>query len=193
MQFFPAANFRLLPACSYYILTHSLPDFPASKIPPAGGVSLMTRTLSTLLLLLILSPAAVAQTKLLPATTAIEQAVDHYIDAKLKEEKVTPAPSADDAAILRRLTLDLNGRVPTVGEMNEYLASTDPAKKTKLVDRLLESSAFARHQAQQFHAFMQYSDGNRRKGDKGNPLYDYLLRSFTENRSWDRIFREVML
>jgi Protein of unknown function (DUF1549)/Protein of unknown function (DUF1553) len=91
------------------------------------------------------------------------------------------------------LTLDLNGRVPTLGEMDEYLKNTAPDKKAKLVDRLLASSAFARHNAQTFFGFMQYSEGQRRKGDKGNPLYDYLQRSFDENRAWDRMFREIML
>jgi hypothetical protein len=155
----------------------------------------MTRYLSAAFCLLIGSSFAFAQdaTKLLPADGPIEQAIDHYIDAKLKDGKVVPAPPADDAAILRRLTLDLNGRVPTLGEMQEYLASNEPDKKTKLVDRLMTSSAFARHNAQHFFAFMQYTDGQRRKGDKGNPLYDYLLTSFTENRSWERMFREMML
>jgi hypothetical protein len=155
----------------------------------------MLRNLSALLLVLLGSSVALAQSseKLVPADRPIEQVIDHYIDAKLKEDKITAAPPADDAAILRRLTLDLNGRVPTLGEMTEYLASTSPDKKTQLVDRLMASPAFARHNAQSFFAFMQYVDGQRRKGDKGNPLYDYLLRSFSENRSWDRMFREIML
>lgn len=155
----------------------------------------MTRYCTILLVSSLATGFANAQTsaKLLPADRPIEQAVDHYIDAKLKEDAVTPAPTADDAAILRRLTLDLNGRVPTVAEMDEYLKSSDPDKKAKLVDRLLASSSFARHNAQTFFAFMQYNDGQRRKGDKGNPLYDYLLTSFNENRGWDRIFREMML
>ena len=155
----------------------------------------MLRNLSTFLLVLLGSSVAFAQpsVKLLPTDRPIEQAIDHYIDAKLKEAALTPAPLADDAAILRRLTLDLNGRVPTLGEMQEYLASSEPDKKVKLVDRLLTSSAFSRHSAQQFFAFMQYADGQRRKGDKGNPLYDYLLASFTENRSWEKMFRDMML
>jgi Protein of unknown function (DUF1549)/Protein of unknown function (DUF1553) len=155
----------------------------------------MLRKLSALLFVLLGSSVALAQSseKLLPADRPIEQVIDHYIDAKLKEEKITAARPAEDAAILRRLTLDLNGRVPTLGEMQEYLANNAPDKKAKLVDRLMDSAAFARHNAQQFFAFMQYADGQRRKGDKGNPLYDYLLRSFSENRSWDRMFREMML
>ncbi len=155
----------------------------------------MMRYFLTLCLVLFTSSVAFAQTDtdLLPADRPIEQAVDYYFDAKLKKEGVTPAPPADDAAILRRLTLDLNGRVPTLSEMQEYLASSEPDKKAKLVDRLLASSAFARHNAQSFYAFMQYADGRPRKGEKGNPFYDYLLTSFNENRSWDRIFREMML
>jgi Protein of unknown function (DUF1549)/Protein of unknown function (DUF1553) len=155
----------------------------------------MMRNIVTVLLVLFSSSVAFAQadTDLIPANRPIEQAVDHYLGAKLKKENVTPAPAADDAAILRRLTLDLNGRVPTLSEMQEYLADSNADKKTKLVDRLLASSAFARHNAQSFYAFMQYADGRPRKGDKGNPLYDYLLTSMNENRAWDRIFREMML
>ena len=155
----------------------------------------MMRNFSTLVLILLGSSVAFAQSaeKLLPADRTIEQAIDYYIDAKLKEAKTISAPLADDAAILRRLTLDLDGRVPLLSEMQEYLSSTDPDKKGKLVDRLMASSAFGRHNAQQFLAFMQTIDVQRRKGDKGNPLYDYLLASFTENRSWDRMFREMML
>ena len=155
----------------------------------------MMRSFSTLVLILLGSSVAFAQSaeKLLPADRTVDQAIDYYIDAKLKEAKTISAPLADDAAILRRLTLDLDGRVPLLSEMQEYLSSTDPDKKGKLVDRLMASSAFSRHNAQQFLAFMQTSDVQRRKGDKGNPLYDYLLTSFTENRSRDRMFREMML
>ncbi|MBI1832741.1 MAG: DUF1549 domain-containing protein [Planctomycetes bacterium] len=155
----------------------------------------MMRNLTALVVLVAASSSAAAQPelKLLPADRAIEQAIDHYVDATLKENKIAAAPAADDAAFLRRATLDLNGRVPTLGELQEYLAGNAPDKKAKLVDRLMASGAYARHNAQSFYAFMQYADGRPRKGDRGNPLYDYLLTSFSENRAWDRIFKEMML
>lgn len=143
--------------------------------------------------LLIGSTSVFAQDKLLPADRSIEQAVDHYIDAKLRAEGITPAPPADDAAILRRLALDLNGRVPTLTEVNDYLASSDPDRKAKLVDRLLASPAFGRHSAQTFYAFMQYTEGRPRRGGKELGLYDYLLDSFGANRGWDRMFKDIML
>jgi Protein of unknown function (DUF1549)/Protein of unknown function (DUF1553) len=145
------------------------------------------------LLSAVCSASAQPDTDLLPADRSIEQAVDYYMDARLKKEGVTPTPAADDAAILRRLTLDLNGRVPTVGEMQEYLADSSADKKARLVDRLLASPAFARHNAQSFYAFMHYAEGRPGKGNKGIPLYDYLLSSMNENRGWDRIFRDMMV
>src|SRR5262249_12829186 len=129
--------------------------------------------------LLLSSTALFAQDKLLPADRTIEQAVDHYLDAKLAATGITPAPPVNDAAILRRLTLDLNGRVPTLPEVDDYLRSSDPDKKAKLVDRLLASPAFSRHGARTFYAFMQYAENRPRKGGKG--LYEYLLVSFREN------------
>lgn len=152
----------------------------------------MIRNLTALVVLGIATSIASAQ-GLLPADRSIEQAIDHYIDTALKENKIAAARAAEDAALLRRLTLDLNGRIPTLGELQEYLADNAPEKKAKLIDRLMASPAYARHNAQTFYAFMQYSDGRPRKGDKGNPLYDYLLRSFGENHTWDRVFKEMML
>lgn len=131
--------------------------------------------------------------QLLPADRPIEQVVDHYIDATLKEEKVLPAAPAPDSELLRRLTLDLNGRIPTVAEMDAYLSNGDPQRKLQLVERLLASACFARHQAQEFAALLHGDDGSGSKGIKRTPLSGYLQKSFAENKPWDRIFRDVML
>src|SRR5262245_55163383 len=121
----------------------------------------MLRILTTFALAAVIASTAYAQRdeKLLPKDFAIEKAFAQDMTVKLKEENVTPARAAEDAAILRRLTLDLNGRVPTLVEMEDYLKENSPDKKAKVVDRLLASPAFNRHGAQTFFAFMQYSDG----------------------------------
>jgi hypothetical protein len=123
--------------------------------------------------------------ELLPPDRPIEEVVDHYLDARLKEEGITPAPPADDANFIRRLTLDLVGRIPTVAETKAYVAATDPDKRVKLVERLMASPGFVRHQATEFDTMMMY-------GSQGS-LRDYLLKALTENRPWDQIFREVLL
>jgi hypothetical protein len=146
-------------------------------------------------LLLTPFPASAADndSALLPPDRSIEQALDHYLDAALAAAKVKPARPADDAELLRRLTLDLVGRIPTPAEMKDYLASTDSERKVKLVERLMASPAFARHQALEFATLLQSDVQRARKGQKPGALRDYLENAFVENKSWDRIFREVML
>ena len=130
--------------------------------------------------------------ELLPKDTPIEKAVDHYIDALLQQEKIQPAPPAAPAELLRRLTLDLAGRIPSLAELDAFHASTDPQKKTQLVDRLMTSPGFVRHNVTEFAALF-YTDEGAKKGARRTALNGYLEKSFAENRSWDRIFREILL
>lgn len=123
-----------------------------------------------------------------PADRPIETTIDQQIDAGITTAGVAPAPQADDATVIRRLTLDLVGRIPTAGEVDDYVQSTNPRKRAKLVDRLIASPGFARHQAAQFEAMFN-PDGNRR----GGQLREYLTAALQEGKSWDRIFRDLML
>lgn len=127
--------------------------------------------------------------ELLSAAVAVEKAVDHYVNQALVQESLTPAGAADDTEWLRRVSLDLIGRIPTAAEMHDFLHSPDLQKKTKLVERMLISPSFARHQGQELATLMQVQDG--RKGTKG-PLQDYLTACSAENKGWDRIFREIV-
>src|SRR5581483_3526061 len=153
---------------------------------------MLHRSLFACSLVLVCSSSAVADdVKLLPPDRPIAQVIDHYVGLGLKDAKVQAAPLADDAALIRRLTLDLVGRIPTVAETTAYLAAA-PDKKATLVDRLMASSGFVRHQAQEFLTFLAVQEVSR-KAPKKNPLHDYLLAAFAEKKSWDRIFRELML
>ena len=89
-----------------------------------------------------------------PPDRPIEEVVDHYVDARLAEAGVKAGPEADDATLVRRLTLDLVGRIPTAAEVRAYVESTDPDKRAKLVDRLMASPGFVRHQADSFDAML---------------------------------------
>jgi Protein of unknown function (DUF1549)/Protein of unknown function (DUF1553) len=140
--------------------------------------------LSALAALFVSASLAQAQ-QLLPPDRPISEAIDHYIDAVLKEQAIKPASQADDTTLIRRLTLDLLGRIPTTHEVHEYVTSTDPEKRTKLIDRLLASPGFVRHQVNEFDSFLM-------TGRNGESLRGYLTLAFKDNRGWDRIFRELM-
>lgn len=130
-------------------------------------------------------PTVAAGEDLLPADQPIEQAIDHYVEVRLRSASISAAAPADDANLLRRTMLDLAGRIPTAREAQEYVASTDETKRTALVDRLLASPSFIRQQAAEFDALLMH-------GTRGS-LREYLTEAFKENRSWDRMFREMVV
>lgn len=130
------------------------------------------------------APAEAPAGDLVPPDRPIEEVVDHYLDARLAGEGLRPAPSAGDATLIRRLTLDLNGRIPSAAETRLYLESSEPDKRAKLVDRLMASPGFVRHQADNFEAMLM-------AGTRGE-LRAYLGLAFAENRPWDEVFRDLM-
>src|SRR5690606_33452384 len=69
--------------------------------------------------------------------------IDREIDSRLQLLAIPASPACDDATFLRRATLGLTGRLPTLEEVQRFQAQTNPNKREELVDRLLTSDAFA--------------------------------------------------
>lgn len=121
-----------------------------------------------------------------PPDRPIEEVVDSLVEATLAAKNVTAARAADDVEFLRRVTLDLAGRIPTPDEVQSYLASSEPGKKAQLVDRLLASADFVYHTRNEYDVLLM--------ADKGNGEWrDWLLKAFQDDRRWPQLFREVML
>lgn len=137
------------------------------------------------LLVLAFSVSVAAAADLLPPDRPAEQVIDHYVQERLAKAGVQPAPRVDDAAFLRRAMLDLVGRIPTVGEWREFVADSSADKRIQLVDKLIASPGFARHNAAEFDVFLMY-------GTKEN-LREYLATAFRDNRPWDRIYADLIL
>jgi hypothetical protein len=144
----------------------------------------MSRPIALTSCLLLIASAATAE-ELLPADRPIAEVVDHYVDARLAAEQITSAPPASDAALVRRLTLDLAGRIPTLAETKAFLESADAQKTAQLVERLAISPGFVRYQAYELDAMLM-------AGYRGS-LREYLLAALAENRPWDQVFRELLL
>lgn len=134
-----------------------------------------------------LLPVPLAAAELQPAEHPIEQVIDHYIDARIQADGVQSAPQAGEMTLLRRLTLDLAGRIPTSAEVRQFQSSTAPDKRRELVDRLLASPDFAFHHRNELEELLlpnRRNDGNFRK---------YLLWAAEQNRPWDDMFRDMLI
>ena len=122
-----------------------------------------------------------------PPETPIEQVIDQFVRQRLEKEGIVPAAQADDLNLLRRTMLDLAGRIPTTNEAQAFAASDSPTKRVELVDRLLASPDFVWHQRNELDRMLlpiRPNDGDFRK---------YLLWAVKENRSWEAMFRDMLL
>lgn len=77
-----------------------------------------------------------------PSTLPRRDFIDDIIFDKLIERNLMAAPIATDEEFLRRVSLDLTGRIPSPEEIRKFVADTDPDKRDKLIDKLLASEAF---------------------------------------------------
>lgn len=115
------------------------------------------------------------------------QKIDEFLEAHWQSLELKPAPVSDDAEFLRRITLDLAGRVPTTAEVDRFLADKSKGKRQRLLGELIEGPEFSLHFGNVLDAMIQGRfSGNER-------FIDYLRRSLHERKSWDRLFRELMV
>ncbi len=137
--------------------------------------------------------ATVAATHLPPPRDfpqiAEDNGIDREIFGRLKRVRLAPVPPASDGEFLRRLTLDLFGRIPTAEETTAYLNDSDPEKRTKLADKLLASPEFTRHWRDNLNVLLMGRTAFPVEGSWGA----WLEKALREDRGWDRIARELLL
>ena len=121
------------------------------------------------------------------AQAPLRDRIDAAIEAPLDGQF---APLADDAEFIRRVYLDVTGRLPSSVEVRAFVADSSPAKRERLIDQLLTSPGYARRMQTVFDvALMQ------RRGQKHIPLAEwreYLRKSFDENKPYDLLAREIL-
>ena len=91
--------------------------------------------------------------------------IDAFVFARLEEEKLAPAPEADRATLLRRVTLDLTGVPPTPAEVDDFLSDRSLEAYERVVDRLLASPRYGERWAWDWLDLARYADTNGFQGD----------------------------
>jgi len=125
-----------------------------------------------------------------PASTFVNQA----IHKKLTTAKIPCSAVADDAEFLRRVNLDLTGRIPTGEQAVRFLDSKETDKRRKLVDELLASPNFGKHFAYVWSNLIYSGDIFVPRVDnvKQAMLTDWLATEFNANHSWDKIVQQLI-
>jgi len=115
-----------------------------------------------------------------------EESLHHRIDALIESAAGPVAPVADDAEFLRRVTLDLAGRIPSVAEVQSFLSDTNPDKRTSRIDQLLASPEYARRMRDVWNVTLMERAGENDDWSR------FLEHAFASNLAWDALVRELL-
>lgn len=117
--------------------------------------------------------------------------IDGHVWDKLAQLNIVPSPPAADSALLRRLYLDMIGRLPSVEETRTYLANPSPTKREELIDALLSRPEYGDYWANKWADLLRPNP--YRVGIKATLSLDGWLREvFRENWPYDRFVRELV-
>ncbi len=118
--------------------------------------------------------------------------IDELVFKKLKTIGMPPSDAADDATFLRRVTIDVAGRLPTADETKQFLSDTRDDKRERCIDRLLESPDYADHFANKWTALLR----NKRTDPKQNRMtytfHAWVRDSLLENKPYNEFVRELL-
>ncbi|MDH3585167.1 MAG: DUF1549 and DUF1553 domain-containing protein, partial [Phycisphaerae bacterium] len=120
--------------------------------------------------------------------------IDAFVDRKLAEAGLIPAPPADRRALVRRATYDLTGLPPTSKQISTFTADRSPDAWADLVDRLLASPRYGERMAQHWLDVARYADSSGFSNDHARPhawrYRDYVIRAFNSDKPYDQFVRE---
>jgi len=128
----------------------------------------------------------------------VAAAIDQHLDRFLTAADLEPVGQSDDAEFLRRIYLDLTGRVPTVEKTVEFLDSEDPNKRFELVNALLETPEFGQHFGRTWREWIcppeLPSNGNAgsQPYQQARVFGDWIGKKLVAGERWDKITRDIL-
>jgi len=118
--------------------------------------------------------------------------IDELVFKKLRTIGMPPSALCDDATFLRRVTVDVAGRLPSPEELERFLADTDPAKRDKRIDALLDSPDYADYFANKWSALLRNKRGDANQARGTYAFHDWIRDSLLANKPFDRFVREIL-
>lgn len=138
------------------------------------------------------APAATAARDLVDPWELAER-IDQRLAAAWKAAGIQPAPLADDAEFLRRVYLDLSGRIPSVGEARAFFDDPSPSKRRALIDRLLNRASFAAHFATTLRTLLLPTATNDpQMRQVVRPFEIWLRLRLADNTPYNRLAAELL-
>jgi hypothetical protein len=129
----------------------------------------------------------------IPADPNLAQAaarIDMLVEGGLKKAEQKPNPLASDEQFVRRVYLDIAGRIPTREETLEFINDTSLSKRAKVIDKLLNSDGYNSHLFNYFADMMRVADQAQKA--RFYTYQDWLKGQIADNVTWDKIVYAMM-
>ncbi len=118
--------------------------------------------------------------------------IDELVFKKLKTVGMPPSDICDDSTFIRRVSIDIAGRLPTAEEARKFVSDKDAAKRDKWIETLLESTDYADYFANKWSALLRNKRGGPTHTRGTYAFYDWIRDSLMENKPYDRFAREIV-
>ena len=125
----------------------------------------------------------------------IRNDIDIFILNELSTQDLSPSYEADKETLLRRVSLDLTGLLPTDNIAKDFIIDTSSVAYEKLVDALLASPAYGERWTGMWLDLARYADTKGYERDDSRTIWryrDYLIRAFNEDKPYDRFITEQL-
>lgn len=120
-------------------------------------------------------------------------AIDFFLEAGWQARRIAPASACDDRTFIRRVTLDLVGRIPMPDETLAFVFDAQHNKREILVDRLLASDESARNFREVWDVLLMGRRGSRREERRREGgWFTFLENAFKQDRPWDDVVRTLI-
>jgi hypothetical protein len=122
--------------------------------------------------------------------------IDAFILAGLRQAGLKPAPPADRATLIRRVTFDLTGLPPTLEEIDAFLRDKSPYAWAKVVDRLLASPHYGEQWGRRWLDVVRFAESDGYEYDMHRPdawrYRDYVVKSFNTDKPYNVFVKEQL-
>jgi hypothetical protein len=127
-----------------------------------------------------------------PLAPVLPAEIDQLVLKELQATQVEPARRTTDEQFVRRVFLDLTGRLPEPADVREFSASTDPSKRAQLIDRLLASDEYAQHWGRYWRDVVSAKIADRRGLLLARGFELWMTDQLKRNVAWDAMARAIL-
>lgn len=122
----------------------------------------------------------------------VKNFIDQHVFANLKQIGIPPSPICDDSTFLRRVSLDIGGRLPTMAETKAFLADKSPDKRDRAIEALLNSPDYADYFANKWTALLKNQRAEAADITANFAFHAWMRDNLLANTPYDQLVRQIL-